>query len=159
MTLYLEQILTQIVAFLILYWILKKFAWKPLQEILDKRKNLIQSEFDLIDSKKEDLQKITELYDQRMKSIEEERHQKIQEGIEKGNQLALGIQDKAHLQAKAILDRAKSEIEREVIKGKMELKNELVEIAAAMTEKILHEKLDAKKQSALLSSFVDRTEL
>lgn len=158
MELHLEQILTQIVAFLLMYLILKKFAWKPLLSIMEERRTKLISEFDLIDQQKNDLKGLTEDYQAKMQKIDELSHQKIQEGIGTGNKLAKEIQEKAHEEAKKILERAKSEIKQEVEKGRSQLKTELVEIASAMTEKIIHEKIDEKKQKELLTSFVKRTD-
>lgn len=49
----LGQIIVQIIGFLAMLWILKRYGWKPLLDLLDARRQKIQSEFDSIEEKKE----------------------------------------------------------------------------------------------------------
>lgn len=48
------QVVSQIIAFLILLAVLKRFAWGPLLQLLEEREERIRSEFDTIAKHKED---------------------------------------------------------------------------------------------------------
>ena len=41
-----QQVLTQIIGFLIVLWVLKRFAWKPILALLEERRQKIKNEFD-----------------------------------------------------------------------------------------------------------------
>jgi F-type H+-transporting ATPase subunit b len=159
LSIHIEQILSQIVAFLIMFWILKRYAWKPLSNILEERTKKIAGEFESIAQEKNELALLNAQYHERLKKIEEEARSKIQEGINKGNQLAVKIQEQAHQQAAELMNRTKEEIGLEIAKGKAELKGEVVSMAISMTQKILHKELDAGKQKQLLSEFIKEAEL
>ncbi len=38
-----SQILTQLIAFLIFLWIMKRFAWRPILRLLDERRERLES--------------------------------------------------------------------------------------------------------------------
>lgn len=159
MNIQLEQVLTQALAFLILFWILKRFAWKPLLGIIEERKEAIASDFEQIRQEKEAVQRTAAEYEEKLKEIEEEARRQMSEAMQKGKERATVIQQEAHQEAASVLARAKEEIEKEVEKGKEQLKLDLVHMAIAITEKMLHQELDEEKQKKLISEFVERAEL
>jgi F-type H+-transporting ATPase subunit b len=159
LTLHIEQVLTQIIAFLLMFWILQRFAWKPLMGVMEERRKKIIEELDAIHAEKEGLKNLEIQYNEKLKKIDEEARIKINEGIERGNNLAAQIKDEAHQEANYLLNRAREEIELEIAKGKDQLKKEVISMAITMTEKILHEQLDDKKQKELVAEFVQKAKL
>ena len=47
------ETVTQLCAFVIFFWIMKKYAWKPLLNVLDERQKTIEGEFEDIRQKQE----------------------------------------------------------------------------------------------------------
>lgn len=158
MDLEIGQVLTQIVAFLIMLWILKRFAWKPLLGIMEERRDKIKAEFHSIDDQKREIQRLTNEYNDKLKQIEFEAKAKIQEAVNQGNELARQIQAETQQQAKAILNKAQDDVQKEIAKAKIHLKNDLVNMTIAATEKMLNEELDTKKQKKLLAEFVEQAD-
>jgi F-type H+-transporting ATPase subunit b len=159
LTLHLEQIISQIIAFLIMYWILKRFAWKPLLRVLEERRQKIASEFEEIEVQKKEVAELKSSYHAKLKDIETEARRKIEEGVERGKTLAMKIQEEAHEEAKILLKNTKDEIQQEIAKGKRQLRKEVAEMAILLTKKILDESLDEQKQKKLVSEFVQKAEL
>ena len=52
----------------------------------------------------------------------------------------------------------KLEIAQEIMKGRVAMRNEIVEISSMITEKILREKLDAREHEKLVEKFVKELE-
>src|SRR5947199_59849 len=102
MNIELSQILSQIIAFLITLWILKKFAWKPLMGVMDERRNKIKSEFDYIENQKTEVKKLADEYEERLANADAKARIKIQEAIDEGRKISQEIQDESHNQAKEI---------------------------------------------------------
>jgi len=152
------QVLTQIVAFLIVVWVLKKFAWKPLLSVMEERKNKIRAEFDSIEEQKKNIQTLTDNYNEKLKDIEAEARFKIQEAVNDGRRISQEIQAEARNQAKEILTKAQAEVEREIAKAKIQLKNDLVNMTIAATQKIIQERLDGDKHKKLIADFVEQAE-
>lgn len=155
----LGQILVQIIGFLAMLWILKRFGWKPLLDLLEKRQNIIKSEFDSIDAKKEEVDQLVDKYDQKLKELEIDSRRKIQEAIEEGHKISREIQKGAHEEAKEILDKVKLEVQEQVAKAKNQLKDEMVNLVMDVTNKIIKENLNVANQKALIAKFIDEAQI
>lgn len=152
------QVITQILAFLFMLWVLKRYAWKPILKVMDDRRNRIQSEFDSIDEQKAEIDKIIADYKQKLSDIDAQANAKINEAIVKGRDLAHEIQKDAQKQAKMTIEKAQKDALNEIKKAKVQLKNEIVDMTLAATEKILKENLNEKKQKDLVLDFVKQME-
>ncbi|MDZ4723746.1 MAG: F0F1 ATP synthase subunit B [candidate division Zixibacteria bacterium] len=155
MTFDIQQFLTHLVGFLITLWILKKFAWGPLLALMEERRNKIVDEFKSIDDEKAKVALQQVEYDSRLKEIENERRAKLVEAVDEGKRVAADMKATAQTEAKEIGSKAKAELEREVAKAKVQLKNDMVAITMRATEKVIKEKLDETKQRDLIGRFID----
>lgn len=152
------QILTHMIGFLITVWLLKKFAWKPLLNMMDERRQKIVDEFQKIDDSKVEVENLKNDYEGKLKNIDAERRQKISEAVNEGNKIASEIKVKAQEEAREIIDRTTEQLERDVAKAKVQLKEEMVRITLTAAERILHEKLDDKKERELIGKYIDNIE-
>ena len=158
MELAIEQVLTQIVAFLILYWVLKRFAWKPLLKLMDERKELIASDFESIKNGKKEIQAIKDNYKGKLKDLEEEGKAKIREAAKEGHRLAEEIAAQARLDAQEILNKAKFEMEKEIRDAKNHLKDQMVGISMSLAKKVIQEELDLNKHKELIKEALQQVD-
>ena len=154
-----EQVLTQIVAFLIMLWVLSRYVWKPLLALLEERKNLIASEFDLIQLQKDELKAIGDDYQSKLKRIDAEAKTVINEAVKKGQQLAQDIEQETRQKAVTMLNKAQSEMQKEISLARNELKNEVVHLSIAATKKLIGETLDRNKHKELIKEAIDQIEI
>ncbi len=150
----LKEILVQIFGFVIVFLVLKKFAWKGLLGSIDDRRNKIEKEFKGIEDHKASLAQLEKDYRSRLENIEQEARGKIQEAANVGVALARDIQDKARQDAQKMIDRAQAEIGQDIAKAKLTMRAELVEISGLIAEKIIREKLDAKEHEKMVDQFM-----
>lgn len=156
MKLEIGQVITQIISFLIMLWVLKRYAWKPILSRMVARQESIKSQFDDIENQKKHLSKEIEDYNDKINALELQSQMKIREAVETGEQLALEIQQKARSQAKAMIEKAELDAQNEVRKAKVLLKNELVALTLATTEKVFQTELDEDKQKKIILNFVKK---
>ena len=154
----LPEIVTQLLGFLIVFFILKKFAFASILGVIDARKKKIEDEFASIDKRKLAAEELEKEYRRRLDRIEQEAREKIQEASKISEGLARDIQERARLDAQKISERTKADIEQEIAKARLSMRNEIVEISSLITEKILREKLDAREQEKLVEKFVKELE-
>jgi len=148
------QIVTQILGFLIVLWIMKRFAWKPVLGMLEARKKKVQSELEEAEQRKLDMEKLRQQYDERLKSIDAEARLRIQEAVRNAEKVSSEIKEEARAEVKEMLGRARDEIERDRAQALVELRNEVVDMAVKASEKILHETLDAEKHRKMIADFI-----
>jgi F-type H+-transporting ATPase subunit b len=153
-----KEILVQIIGFVVVFLVLRKFAWKGLLGAIDARRQKIEDEFRAIEDQKKSLEKLEKEYKQRLETIEETAREKIQEASNIGMTLAKDIQEKARQDAQKLYDRTKAEIDQDIVKARLSLRNDIVEISSLMTEKILREKLDTREHENLVDKFIKELE-
>ncbi|MEA2031645.1 MAG: F0F1 ATP synthase subunit B [candidate division Zixibacteria bacterium] len=153
-----QQLLTHIVGFLITVWILKRFAWGPLLDILEERRQKITGEFQNIEDKKAEVDKLKDDYESKLKNIENERRAKLVEAVDEGKKIAAKIEADARTKTHEIEEKSKADLERNIAKAKVQLKDEMITITMAAAEKILDEKLDHEKDKELIGRFIENVE-
>ena len=154
----LSEILVQILGFAIVFFILKKLAWKNLLGTIDHRRQTIEDRFKDIENQKASLADLEKEYAKKLENIEEACRVKIQEASNVGVALARDIQEKARTDAQKMLDRAKAELEHDLAQAKITMRREIVELSGLMAEKVITEKIDPKEHERLVDRFLKELE-
>lgn len=150
-----QLLITHSIGFLITLWILKKFAWGPILDLIDERRNKIAGEFENIENEKSKAADLTAQYEAQLKGIDEERRLKMVDAVNEGKRIAEEIKAAAHEETKKASVRASEELDREVAKAKVQLKDDMVSITIAAAEKIIRERLDDAKHHELIGTFIE----
>lgn len=150
-----SQVVTQIIGFLIALLILKKYAWGPVLNLLEERRQKIQGEFDKIESTKREIAQLKGEVETQLRNMEAQARARIQEAVQDGQRVATEITDKARTEARDLVERAKEEIARDRDKARVELRNEMVQMVVTATERVVSERLDDAKQKERIASFID----
>ena len=153
-----QQILTHMVGFLIALFVLKKFAWLPVLQMLDDRRQKIVDEFANIEAQKKKTEALLKEYEDRLRTIEDEARTKMNASVAEGQKIAAQVKADAQEEARGIVTRAQADIERDVEKAKAELKETMVAMTMSATEKLLHERLDEAANRKLVERFLNEVE-
>jgi F-type H+-transporting ATPase subunit b len=154
-----DQIITQIISFLMILWILSRFAWKPFLKLLDDRKKKIQSEYSDIADQKKQAEDLTNEYKDKLKRLEVEAQEKMSEVLEQAKLHAEAIREEAHQKAKSILVQVQEDVDKEIAQARTKMKKELVDISLAATENILQQGIDADKQKEFAQKYIEQMEV
>jgi len=149
------MIITQGIAFFILFLILKKFAFGPVLNVLDSRRDNIASDFRAIEEGNTALEGTKRELGERLDQIEDEARIKIRDGVQEGQELAEKLKAEAQAEAKVLLEKARSLIESERAKAAAAMRDQLVDLTMAATEKIIKESLTKKKHQELIDDFIE----
>lgn len=150
-----RQVVTQIIGFLIMLWLLRRFAWGPLVALLEARRQKIAAEFKEAERRQGDADKLRAQYEQELKGIEAKARVRIQEAVAEGQKVAAEIKTQAQTEAAVRLERAQDDIARELEKSKEVLKEKMIGLSMRSAEKILRQKLDDPAQRRLVGEFID----
>lgn len=148
------RILITIFNFFILCIILRHFLFKPVNDLINTRKNEIdslikKSELDNINAEKNRIE--SEGY---LKSSKYEGKNIVEEYKGKAEHLSQDIIKEAHIEAQAIIDRAVKEAQREKEKAEAELKIQVVDLALLLSSKVLEETIDEEQHRRLIEDFI-----
>jgi F-type H+-transporting ATPase subunit b len=153
----LPEIITQLVAFLAVFFILKKFAFGSVFQSLDDRQKAIAVSIQDADRKRQEMEVLKKDYEQRLQVIEQEARQKIQASIADGQRIAAEIRDKAQADASGQLERAKLEIQRETEKAQAVIRQKVVELSAQMAGKLISKNLSTPENEKYVMELLSRT--
>lgn len=149
------ETVTQMIAFVIFFWIMKAFAWGPLQDVLNKRQQAIEDGFVKIEHGQAEADKLRSEYEGKLRDIEQEARAKIQEAVGEGRRVAAELADNARREAETIRAKAEQSVRHEIAKARVELRDEIVTLTIQASEKLLRERLDDEGDRRLAAAFVD----
>ena len=144
----------QIINFVIILYLLKRFFYKPILKVLDDRRKKIEESLRNADLISEKLQKT----DENSKKIIADSQIQAQNLIQDARREAERIGEKASLEARKTIDQAlvdakiQIEAERESIQKKIE--RETLDLVVAVVKKVLKRNLKPQEKQALTGSAV-----
>ena len=147
-------ILWTIVSFLLLAFILGKFAWKPMLNALNEREGKIRGALEEADRARTEAAEMIKQNEKNLARAEEEYRKLVREGKALAEKLKEDMLSKARQQAQQTLTQAAEEIQRSVETAKQQLRGEMADLAVKAAEKILEETLDAQKQKKIADSVI-----
>ncbi len=143
-------ILAQGLTFLVLFLLIKKFAFSKIVATLEERRKTIEGSLDRAD----ELNKKNEEAEKRVGELLHKARKESEDIIAKSHEEAGAIvteaEDAAAAKAEKIIEDGKLQIEAEVVKARNELKKETLGLVAQATEAVLAESVDVKKNEALI---------
>ncbi len=140
----------QTLAFLILLAILKKFVYPPLVSMLDQRDEAVKASADAAMEAERQAAEAEARTAELLDEAKREASEIVATAREEANKLAETTQKKAETRAENMLENARDEISKEIEGAKSALRSEALELVALATGSVLGEKVDAKKDKALI---------
>lgn len=150
-----KALLTQVVGFLVVLWLLRKYAWGKLLAFTEKRRETIAAEFASIDKAKADADALRRRYDQELAGIENTRRVRIQEAVHEASAVASQIREEARSEAVTMRVKAGADIELEMDKANAAFREHMVGAVIGATEKLIRERLDDTHHRRLINQFLD----
>jgi F-type H+-transporting ATPase subunit b len=151
-----RQLVTQILGFLIVLWILGRYAWPTVLGYIDARRAKIASDLETAEAEKRKATGLKEELEKELRSIEAKARARIQEAVSEGQRVASEIKSGAQREVTSRLQRLSQELEQEREKAMVALRQDMVRMTIEATEKILREKLDEKTQRRLAEEFIGK---
>lgn len=140
--------------FLVLFYLLTKFAFKPITAAVEAREKSLE---DALAAAKRDRDEAAALLAEHRAQIEAARGEAqklIAEARSDGEKLRADMLEKARGEQQAAIERAVAEIQREKERALAELRREAVEMAIAGASRVIEENLDSEKNRKLVEAFL-----
>jgi F-type H+-transporting ATPase subunit b len=145
-----------IVVFLLVLFILKKYAWGPILGALDAREQGIRSSIDQATKLQAEAASLLEEHRRQLADARRQAQEIVAEGRSAAERLGREIQDRARQEGDRIVERARVEIERERDQALSTVRTEAVELALAAASRLLEERLTEDRDRELVKSYLAR---
>jgi len=151
----LPVLIASAIGFIVLWWVLAKFLWRPTLKIIDERRESIEQAFQEVDDARDDVVRLKAEYEEHLAQINAEAQQKLQEAVAKGQQIAAEMRSEAEAQREKLIAKTQEDIGREKDKALAELRNAAIDLSFQITRRVLKEDLDRSRHDRLVASFID----
>ena len=139
-------VIAQVVNFLILVWLLKRFLYKPVLNAIDEREKKIAAQLNDAEAKKAEAQKERDLFQQKNESFDKERSVMLHKARQEASEEKEHLLDEARAESDALRARYETSLQQEqqnlTDTVKRKIRNEVFAIAAKTLSDLASASLD-----------------
>ena len=139
-----------IATFLILLWLLAKFAWRPLLEALERRQETIRKSLDDAHQAKQDLERLNAESRKILTEARVQAEQILSQTRSDATRLRDELKQKAQAEAAGVMKNAERQIEMETARAIQQIRNEAVDISIAIASKLLERNVTREDNERLI---------
>jgi len=140
----------QLITFLLAFWVLKRYAFGPIIKIMNERRATIERGVKLGEQMVKEKAELEAKVEQQLHEARQQADTIIAGAQDTARQTVREAEDKARDKAAIILTEADSRIAQDAARARQALEKEVVGLISEATEAIIDEKVDAKKDAALI---------
>lgn len=138
-----------------LFFVLKKFLFKPVMKIIDDRQKEIDDLYADAGKAKAEAQSMEKDYRQKLDSAVQTGERLVKEAVARGQKREEEIVARANAEADAIRAKASADIAQEKKKALNDAKDEISGLALSIAGKVVGRELTNEDQSRLVDNFID----
>ena len=140
----------QLLIFIFLVLLLKKFAWKPILDTVNERESSIKDAMSEADKARDEMAAIQESNQKVLKEARAEREALLKDARNTGAEIVAQAKSDAKTEANKIISQAQEAIQNEKRAAVNELKNQVAQISLEIAEKVIDTELANKDKQAQL---------
>jgi F-type H+-transporting ATPase subunit b len=149
-----------VITFLVLLFILRKFAWKPILGAVSDREEGIKDALASAEKARKEMVNLKADNERILKEARVERETMLKEAREIKTKMITDAKDEAQIQANKMIEQAQIAIESEKKSAMAELKNHVAGLSVDIAEKMIREQLSNKeKQLKLVEDMLGEAKL
>jgi F-type H+-transporting ATPase subunit b len=137
-------IIWTLLAFIIVFFILKKYAWKPILSSLDQREKGIADSLETAERVRGEMAQLKSENEELLARAREERGLMLKEARETKEKIISEAKEQAKLEANKIISEAQQAITVQKMAALTEVKNEVGKLVIEISEKVLRRELSSK---------------
>ena len=127
--------------FLLLVYLLKRFAWGPVIGALEKRENQIAQDKQSAADARQSAEQLKQELDERLAQISNEAAQKMAAAVKAGELQKEQLLTQAKEQAQRLLDQAKTQIEAEKNKALADVRGEIANLTVLAASRVIEHQI------------------
>jgi F-type H+-transporting ATPase subunit b len=147
-----------VVIFVILLFVLKRFAYPPILGYAAAREARIQAALDEASRQRAEAEQLLEQQRAELAQAKQQAQQVILEGKQAADRIRQELIETARVEQQEIIARARQEIEREREKAIEALRREAIDLAMAAAAKLVGERLTADDDRRIVTEYLQRVQ-
>lgn len=147
-------LVAQVVNFLILLFILKRFLYKPILKVLETRKEKIAQGLKDAEEIEKRLQQVTAEREEKLKVAGTDAEKILQEATKTAEKIVTAAHEKASADIEKMIEKSEDSMRLERAKMQQEMKTELVDLVVLTLEKVTGQVISEKDQKTLVKKSI-----
>ena len=152
-------LVAQIVNFLLLLFLISRFAYKPILNYLNQRSEQIKESLEAADRARQEAQQSEANIQAQLDAARREGQIIIEQASRSAEQLREEIQQVARQEAETIRQRAQADFDLERQKAIADLRRQFADLTVTAAERVINESLDRAKHQSLISEVLEQSRL
>lgn len=148
------DMLVQLVVFLILLALLRKFAWGPLMNMMEKRENFVASEIKSAEQSRLEAETSANEATAQLNQVKEEAQTMIEDAKQAGVKQEKDIIASATQEAERIKLQAQQDIQNEKEQAVQALQAQVSSLSVMIASKVIEKEINAQDQEALINEYI-----
>ena len=149
-------LIAQLLNLFIQMMLIKKFLFKPIKEVLEKRKAAADAEIADATKAKEEAESLKSEYEENMKQARDKANDILNTAQKSATQQSEEIIREANAQAVSIKSKAERDIEQERRKAVNEIKDEIGDMAMEIAGKVIGREINSSDHEKLIDEFINK---
>ena len=142
------------IVFMIVLYVLSKYAWKPLLATIEAREKRIADALSAAEKARAEAEALRRDFEQQTKAARMEADRALEEGRVAAERLARDIETRAHSDAERLRERAKEEIDLARRQALEDIRREAVELSIKVASVVVRKSLDDGEHRRIASEVV-----
>jgi F-type H+-transporting ATPase subunit b len=143
-----------IVCFLIALYVLKKYAFGPIQKMIDERREQIRRSIDEADTARKEARQLLEEHKALMQEARGQAEQIIAEARKTRESMELRMREETEAERQRRLEETRREIAAETARALEQIRAEVADLTLEATSIVVGKKLDADRDRELISEAI-----
>jgi F-type H+-transporting ATPase subunit b len=149
-----ESLVLAIIAFGVLYFLLQRYAFGPLFNVMEKRRQLVQDQLDQAAKDRSESQELLRQQREALEAARKEAYDMIEQARKTSAKQAEDILEQARAEAARIKEDARREIENEKNKALAAVRGQVSELSVLIASKIIEKQIDEQAQAELVDKYL-----
>ena len=139
-----------IATFLVLLFLLAKFAWKPLLQALESRQEMIQKSLNDAEKAKQELEEVQLESNKIVAQARSEAETIIATSRSEGAKLREDLREKAQSEAQSIVTQAEQQIQQERDRALSQIREEAVDVSLSVASKLIQRNISKEDNEKII---------
>lgn len=141
---------------LVLYWLIRKFAWKQLTGIFEERAQKINNDIDEAESARKQAEDLAQKRQAELNAAKDDAAKIIDDAKETGQAQGSKIVADARADAERLKEKANQDIAQNKAEALSSVKGDVADLTVLLAEKVMAKNLDRSAQSDLIDQYLDQ---
>jgi F-type H+-transporting ATPase subunit b len=150
-----EELIAGLIAFIIIFLVVWKFAVPALNETLQARQDEIKARLKSAEQSKEEAATLLTDYQAQVAGAKDEAAQIVADARDSGEAVKADIVARAEVEAEAIKERGHEEVVAERDRVAADLRRQVADLSLDVAERVVVSNLDAETQRVLVDQYID----